>query len=94
MEHTYLAVRTCPFKMRILCLTEVLTDNEFTQLMKGLQGERLRQAFRYLDKDQDGYISPDQFKRIILVCFLPPALPHPPNIGHRKLQDTNCLMLS
>jgi hypothetical protein len=44
------------------------SDNEFTQLMKGLQGERLRQAFRYLDKDQDGYITPEQFKRIILVC--------------------------
>jgi len=44
------------------------TDNEFTQLMKGLQGERLRQAFKYLDDDQDGFIRPDQFKRIILVC--------------------------
>lgn len=35
--------------------------------MKGLQGERLRQAFKYLDEDQDGFIRPDQFKRIILV---------------------------
>lgn len=35
--------------------------------MKGLQGERLRQAFKYLDKDQDGYIRPEQFKKIILV---------------------------
>lgn len=35
--------------------------------MKGLQGERLRQAFKYLDADQDGFIKPDQFKRIILV---------------------------
>ena len=43
------------------------TDNEFTQLMKGLQGERLRQAFKFLDKDQDGYIRPEQFKKIILV---------------------------
>jgi Ca2+-binding EF-hand superfamily protein len=42
-------------------------DNEFTQLMKGLQGERLRQAFAYLDKDQDGFIKPEEFKRIILV---------------------------
>jgi Ca2+-binding EF-hand superfamily protein len=42
-------------------------DNEFTQLMKGLQGERLRQAFRYFDDNQDGLIRPDQFKRIILV---------------------------
>lgn len=51
-------------------------DNEFTQLMKGLQGERLRQAFRYLDKDQDGYITPEQFKRIILVCCTHPVSLH------------------
>jgi solute carrier family 25 aspartate/glutamate transporter 12/13 len=35
--------------------------------MKGLQGERLRQAFRFFDKDGDGYIMPEDFKRIILV---------------------------
>jgi len=35
--------------------------------MKGLQGERLRQAFKYLDDNEDGFIRPDQFKRIILV---------------------------
>ncbi|CAL1694532.1 unnamed protein product [Somion occarium] len=46
--------------------THVLGYNEFTQLMKGLQGERLRQAFKYFDSDQDGFIKPDQFKRIIL----------------------------
>ena len=40
--------------------------------MKGLQGERLRQAFKFLDADQDGFIRPDQFKRIILVS---PAKP-------------------
>ncbi|KAF5388492.1 hypothetical protein D9757_004726 [Collybiopsis confluens] len=40
--------------------------NEFTQLMKGLQGERLRQAFKYLDADQDGFIRAEEFKRIIL----------------------------
>lgn len=43
------------------------SDNEFTQLMKGLQGERLRQAFRYLDSDQDGFIRPEEFKQIIMV---------------------------
>lgn len=43
------------------------TDNEFTQLMKGLQDERLRQAFKFLDSNQDGFITADQFKRIILV---------------------------
>ncbi|KAG7099714.1 hypothetical protein E1B28_001532 [Marasmius oreades] len=46
--------------------THVLGYNEFTQLMKGLQGERTRQAFKHLDEDQDGFIRPDQFKRIIL----------------------------
>ncbi|KAF9515850.1 hypothetical protein BS47DRAFT_1381273 [Hydnum rufescens UP504] len=46
--------------------THVLGYNEFTQLMKGLQGERLRQAFKHLDTNQDGFILPDQFKRIIL----------------------------
>ena len=37
--------------------------------MKGLQGERLRQAFKHFDQDQDGLIKPDQFKRIILVSL-------------------------
>ncbi|ESK92703.1 mitochondrial inner membrane protein [Moniliophthora roreri MCA 2997] len=46
--------------------THVLGYNEFTQLMKGLQGERLRQAFKHLDGDQDGFIRPEEFKRIIL----------------------------
>ncbi|KAF5368581.1 hypothetical protein D9758_002185 [Tetrapyrgos nigripes] len=46
--------------------THVLGYNQFTQLMKGLQGERLRQAFKYLDSDQDGFIRPDEFKQIIL----------------------------
>lgn len=46
--------------------THVLGYNEFTQLMKGLQGERLRQAFKYFDQDEDGFIRPDQFKRIVL----------------------------
>jgi Ca2+-binding EF-hand superfamily protein len=55
--------------MRLLLQAALMgfTDNEFTQLMKGLQGERLRQAFRYFDENQDGVIRPDQFKRIILV---------------------------
>ncbi|KIP11096.1 hypothetical protein PHLGIDRAFT_28040 [Phlebiopsis gigantea 11061_1 CR5-6] len=46
--------------------THVLGYSEFTQMMKGLQGERLRQSFKYLDQDLDGFIRPDQFKRIIL----------------------------
>ncbi|KAG2175016.1 hypothetical protein INT43_006078 [Umbelopsis isabellina] len=43
-----------------------LTYEEFTQLLKGLQGERLRQEFKHYDKKQTGYIQPDQFKQIIL----------------------------
>jgi solute carrier family 25 aspartate/glutamate transporter 12/13 len=39
--------------------------------MKGLQDERLRQGFKYLDANQDGYIAADQFKRIILVSKFP-----------------------
>ncbi|OCF41845.1 solute carrier family 25 (mitochondrial aspartate/glutamate transporter), member 12/13 [Kwoniella heveanensis CBS 569] len=44
----------------------VLGYHEFTQLIKGYQGERLRQAFHHFDKDGDGYISPDEFQRIIV----------------------------
>ena len=43
-------------------------DHEFTQLIKGYQGERLRQAFHHFDADGDGYIKPDEFQRIIVVC--------------------------
>ncbi|BGP12981.1 hypothetical protein JCM10213_006619 [Rhodosporidiobolus nylandii] len=42
----------------------VLGFNEFTQLMKGLQGERLRQAFQHFD-DGSGYITKSNFSRII-----------------------------
>ena len=59
-------VRYC-FGHRLHSDSHFLLDNEFTQLMKGLQGERLRQAFKHLDKDQDGFIRPEEFKRIILV---------------------------
>ncbi|KAG0167008.1 mitochondrial aspartate-glutamate transporter agc1 [Apophysomyces sp. BC1034] len=43
-----------------------LTYEEFTQLLKGLQGERLRQEFKHYDQSQTGYIQPEDFKRIIL----------------------------
>lgn len=62
------------------------TDNEFTQLMKGLQGERLRQAFRYFDENQDGFIRPDQFKRIILVRHSRDFLPGGDN-DFKSLQE-------
>ena len=70
-----------------------LPDNEFTQLMRGLQGERLRQAFKHLDEDQDGFILPDQFKRIILVSRSFPTNPTPllttlKEIAGHKLSDS------
>ncbi|ORZ02665.1 mitochondrial carrier domain-containing protein [Syncephalastrum racemosum] len=43
-----------------------LSYEEFSQLLKGLQGERLRQEFKHYDKSQSGYIQPEEFKRIIL----------------------------
>lgn len=39
---------------------------QFSQMLRGLQGERIRQAFQLFDKDGDGYIEPDEFERIIL----------------------------
>ncbi|PBP17089.1 hypothetical protein BUE80_DR012028 [Diplocarpon rosae] len=43
-----------------------LTYPQFSQMLRGLQGERIRQAFHYFDTDGDGYIEPEQFQRIIL----------------------------
>ncbi|CAG8581565.1 1430_t:CDS:2, partial [Scutellospora calospora] len=43
-----------------------LAYEEFTQLLKGLQSERLRQEFKFYDKEGSGYITPDNFKKIIL----------------------------
>ncbi|WWC58629.1 uncharacterized protein I303_101173 [Kwoniella dejecticola CBS 10117] len=44
----------------------VLGYHEFTQLIKGYQGERLRQSFHHFDSDNDGYISPEEFQKIIV----------------------------
>lgn len=43
-----------------------LTYPQFSQMLRGLQGERIRQAFHLYDKDGDGYIEPQDFQRIIL----------------------------
>lgn len=43
-----------------------LTYPQFAQMIRGLQGERIRQAFHYFDKDGDGYIEPEEFQRIIV----------------------------
>ena len=43
-----------------------MTYPQFSQMLRGLQGERIRQAFHLFDKDSDGYIEPEDFQRIIL----------------------------
>ncbi|KAK3806371.1 MAG: mitochondrial carrier domain-containing protein [Benniella sp.] len=45
--------------------THEMAYKEFTQLLKGLQSERLRQEFRYYDKEATGYIAPDAFQKVI-----------------------------
>ncbi|RMD39709.1 hypothetical protein DV735_g5424, partial [Chaetothyriales sp. CBS 134920] len=42
------------------------TFEEFAQMLRGLQGERIRQAFHRYDSDKDGYIDPEHFRTIIL----------------------------
>ncbi|KAF7184989.1 Calcium-binding mitochondrial carrier protein Aralar2 [Pseudocercospora fuligena] len=43
-----------------------MTYPQFAQMLRGLQGERVRQAFLHLDKNGDGYIEPEDFQRIIM----------------------------
>ncbi|KAI2794237.1 Calcium-binding mitochondrial carrier protein Aralar1 [Penicillium oxalicum] len=43
-----------------------MTYPQFSQMLRGLQGERIRQAFHMFDKNGDGYIEPEEFQRIIL----------------------------
>jgi solute carrier family 25 (mitochondrial aspartate/glutamate transporter), member 12/13 len=43
-----------------------MTYPQFSQMLRGLQGERIRQAFHNFDKDGDGYIEPEDFQRIIV----------------------------
>ena len=42
-----------------------ITYPQFSQMVRGLLGERIRQAFQYFDKDGDGYIEPKDFEKII-----------------------------
>lgn len=42
-----------------------LTYPQFSQMLRALQGERVRQAFQHFDKNGDGYIEPEEFQRII-----------------------------
>lgn len=52
-----------------------MTYSQFSQLLRGLQGEKIRQAFQYFDRDGDGFILPDDFQHIIVTT-----------VGH-KLSD-------
>jgi solute carrier family 25 (mitochondrial aspartate/glutamate transporter), member 12/13 len=42
-----------------------MTYEQFAQMLRGLQGERIRQAFQHYDTDRDGLITPDEFAAII-----------------------------
>lgn len=42
-----------------------ITYSQFSQMLRGLLGEKIRQAFQHFDKDGDGYIEPKDFERII-----------------------------
>ncbi|KAK3378375.1 mitochondrial carrier domain-containing protein [Podospora didyma] len=44
----------------------LLDYQQFSQMLHGLQGERIRQAFQLFDKDGDGFIEPEDFERIIM----------------------------
>jgi solute carrier family 25 aspartate/glutamate transporter 12/13 len=43
-----------------------LTYPQFSQMMRALQGEKIRQAFRHFDSNGTGYIEPEQFQQIIV----------------------------
>jgi solute carrier family 25 aspartate/glutamate transporter 12/13 len=43
-----------------------LTYPQFSQMMRALQGEKVRQAFHYFDPKDTGFIEPEQFQRIIV----------------------------
>lgn len=43
-----------------------ITYPQFSQMLRALSGEKIRQAFHIYDKDKDGYIEPEDFQRIIL----------------------------
>lgn len=43
-----------------------MTYPQFAQMLRGLQGEKIRQAFHHFDRNGDGYIDPEDFQRIIV----------------------------
>jgi solute carrier family 25 aspartate/glutamate transporter 12/13 len=42
-----------------------MTYPQFAQMLRGLQGERVRQGFMYFDANKDGFVEPEDFQRII-----------------------------
>ncbi|KAJ9063073.1 mitochondrial aspartate-glutamate transporter agc1 [Entomophthora muscae] len=46
-------------------LNQEIGFDAFCQILKGLQAERVRQAFRYFDPENTGHISPENFKTIV-----------------------------
>jgi len=42
-----------------------LDYTQFSQMLRGVTGERLRQAFHYFDKNNDGFIDPEEFQWIV-----------------------------
>ena len=43
-----------------------LDYTQFTQMLRGLTGERVRQAFHFFDKNRDGFIQPEEFQKIVV----------------------------
>ena len=43
-----------------------LDYTQFSQMLRELTGERIRQAFAYYDRNRDGYIEPQEFQEIVM----------------------------
>jgi solute carrier family 25 (mitochondrial aspartate/glutamate transporter), member 12/13 len=43
-----------------------LDYTQFAQMLRGLTGERVRQAFHFFDKNKDGFIQPEEFQKIVV----------------------------
>ncbi|KAK9473183.1 mitochondrial carrier domain-containing protein [Dipodascopsis tothii] len=72
--NTCKATTSIPFDWNCDWVTLYLGDNksrhamtyeQFAQMLKGLRGERVRQAFHYFDRAHTGFIEPTEFQRII-----------------------------
>lgn len=43
-----------------------LTYHQFSQMLRGLQGEKIRQGFQHFDKSKSGFIEAEEFEKIVL----------------------------